>query len=178
MTYKSELELNEWMSQYVSKRIKALAKQCYHNAYLAMQGLPDATYVEGVILLSLPIAVDHAWLEREGKIIDPTMCGKPIPFAKQDRINGKSKTDGDLARAYFPVLRYTYDEMLERLLITERAGFLPMLHDKTLFTDAERTLYRAVHDEAFLYDMTPEQREQLQASLKTMNAKLKGNTNG
>jgi hypothetical protein len=64
-------------SLQLRKRIRAKAKECYWNAFKAIQNVPDyhdATYVEGFAILSAPVFVfEHAWIEKEGTIIDPTL---------------------------------------------------------------------------------------------------------
>ena len=57
-------------------RMKLQAKECYHNAkrvIMRLEGYRTATYVEGFAATVLGIAVEHAWVVREGRIIDPTL---------------------------------------------------------------------------------------------------------
>ena len=66
-------------SKRLAKLIGAKPKQCWRNAVLALPGLPAAArYVEGFITFGtadhpLRIAIEHGWVELEGRIIDPTL---------------------------------------------------------------------------------------------------------
>ena len=60
----------------LQSRMKVYAKECYFNAKRAIMRLKDyehATYVEGFAATVLGFPVEHAWIVREGKIIDPTL---------------------------------------------------------------------------------------------------------
>jgi hypothetical protein len=60
----------------LKSRIKVHAKECYFNARRAIMRLKDyetATYVEGFAATVLGIPIEHAWIVRESKIIDPTL---------------------------------------------------------------------------------------------------------
>ena len=64
---------NKQLSRKCGKQVKARPKQCFHNAYLVVvECLPGATYVEGFAISHWGIACEHAWVEWQGEIIDPT----------------------------------------------------------------------------------------------------------
>ena len=53
-------------------------KQCYYNAQMEALTLPSAPgitlrYAEGYVDPGLGIAIDHAWLSVNGKVVDPTV---------------------------------------------------------------------------------------------------------
>jgi hypothetical protein len=65
-------------SLQLRKRIRARAKQCYWNAFKAIQDVGEyheAVYVEGFAIMSVPVVhvFEHGWIEKEGKVIDPTL---------------------------------------------------------------------------------------------------------
>jgi hypothetical protein len=56
------------------KRIRAKPQQCYYNAFKTMfycTEFETATYVEGIV--HDVISIEHAWIEFNGEIIDPTL---------------------------------------------------------------------------------------------------------
>jgi hypothetical protein len=64
------------LSKKVADAIKAQPKMCWKNTFFAIRELPElegAMYVEGFIVRkSVPIPLEHAWLEMGQSIIDPT----------------------------------------------------------------------------------------------------------
>ena len=57
----------------VVKSIKYKQKECFKNATLVTQLLPKVKYVEGKVgAFGLPIGIDHAWNEYNGKYFDVT----------------------------------------------------------------------------------------------------------
>jgi hypothetical protein len=67
-------------SARVAQRIKAQLKACYRNARKAILNLTeykDASYVEGMAVLSLGMSLEHAWVVRDGLVIDPTNVLRP-----------------------------------------------------------------------------------------------------
>jgi hypothetical protein len=83
-------------SKRLKKAIRAKPKQCYANAWRAIETQEeyrDATYVEGAAVRDHVLVLEHGWIVREGEIIDPTL------------------PDGDLA--YFPGLQFEGRKGLE-----------------------------------------------------------------
>ena len=69
----------------VGKAVRAKHKRCYWNAIRAIKNLPeyqDADYVEGYAVLLSPVLfpLEHGWLEKDGKVIDPTMAEKDLQY--------------------------------------------------------------------------------------------------
>ncbi|NET01814.1 MAG: hypothetical protein F6K62_17460 [Sphaerospermopsis sp. SIO1G2] len=66
--------LDENLSEQISKNIKSKAKKPFDNAYKAVLATEGAKYVQGFIVFSgQPYEpLEHAWIELEEKIIDPT----------------------------------------------------------------------------------------------------------
>lgn len=86
-------------SRAVARRIRAEPKHCYLNARKAVLRLDDyagATYVEGFAITYVGMAIEHAWISRDGDIIDPTL------------------PEG--VRTYFPGLEFVGREGIERFL--------------------------------------------------------------
>lgn len=67
-------------SKDIAKKIGARAKQCFYNAYKALDYLPaEARYIEGWILKDL--LIEHAWIDLDGAIIDPTLWhSQPVTY--------------------------------------------------------------------------------------------------
>lgn len=86
-------------SKALGKKIHGRSKHCWNNALRGMAALqrkPDhnVLYVEGYVN-NIAILAEHAWLEADGKIIDPT----PAFY------NSKEEPD------YFPGVRYTREQL-------------------------------------------------------------------
>ncbi|MBK1988315.1 hypothetical protein A0J48_012325 [Sphaerospermopsis aphanizomenoides BCCUSP55] len=66
--------LNESLSQQVAENIKSKAKQPFENAYKAVLATEGARYVQGFLVFAgKPYKpIEHAWIELEDVIIDPT----------------------------------------------------------------------------------------------------------
>jgi hypothetical protein len=69
----------------VGKAVRAKSKGCYRNAIRAIEKLPeyqDADYVEGFAVLPSPVLFpfEHGWLEKGGKVIDPTMAEQDLKY--------------------------------------------------------------------------------------------------
>jgi hypothetical protein len=62
------------MSERVAKAIHAENKECFLNAFRGMHEVPgEPYYVEGFVAPdNFPIIIAHAWLEVDGRIVDPT----------------------------------------------------------------------------------------------------------
>jgi hypothetical protein len=77
-------------SARVRRFVRAKPKQCYLNAFRAIQqvaGYAHADYVEGLAVMGKVLVIEHGWIERDDIIVDPTL--------PQDDLN------------YFPGLRFT-----------------------------------------------------------------------
>lgn len=66
--------LDESLSQQIAEKIKSKAKIPFDNAYQAVLVTEDAKYVQGFLVFpGYPYKpVEHAWIELEEVIIDPT----------------------------------------------------------------------------------------------------------
>src|SRR3712207_6711599 len=112
--------LNRVVSKRAAKIINAKPKECWKNAFFSLLEVPELAhgqYVEGwIVPTTIPIAIEHAWIELDGQIIDPTPKSWITPFA------------------YFPGLRLSKDEFMEavtddgRLPIVWRYGWGGMEH--------------------------------------------------
>lgn len=83
----------------LAQQIGAIPKQCYSNCFLAVYGRADlaqAVYVEGFAYAGF-FPVEHAWIELEGRIIDPTWA---LLFSETEMLDF----------AYFGVYRYSQAE--------------------------------------------------------------------
>jgi hypothetical protein len=79
----------------------AIPKQCWFNARWVVQRVPayhQASYVEGWVMHENGMALEHGWVVKNGKIIDPTL---PTQVA-----------------AYFPGLEVKGREGIEEFLAT------------------------------------------------------------
>ncbi|TAE61296.1 MAG: hypothetical protein EAZ87_02640 [Nostocales cyanobacterium] len=66
--------LDESLSQQVAENTKSKAKKPFDNAYKAVLATEGAKYVQGfIVFIGQPYKpLEHAWIELEDKIIDPT----------------------------------------------------------------------------------------------------------
>jgi hypothetical protein len=79
-------------SRRVGRLVQAKAKQCYLNAFRVIQYVPDyeeAEYVEGVLVLGGDWATEHAWVERDGVVIDPTLPSEELVYFPGLRFKGQ-----------------------------------------------------------------------------------------
>lgn len=70
-------------SKRVAKRIRAVPKRCWFNARKAVLKLDeyaDASLIEGWVFRIGATAIEHGWIVKDGKVIDPTLCEKPIVY--------------------------------------------------------------------------------------------------
>ncbi len=78
-------------SKKLKKAIRAKAKQCYANAWNAIETqeeYKDATYVEGMAVVN-GLAIEHGWIEHEGEVIDPTLLDENIVHFPGLRFKGR-----------------------------------------------------------------------------------------
>lgn len=71
-------------SEFFAKR------RCYNNCFNAVTMLPEyecATYVEGFAFNGL-LCVEHAWLEIDGEIVDPTVLSQRMVYFPGLRFEG------------------------------------------------------------------------------------------
>ena len=105
-------EINHQRSQEAAKLVDAQAKACWRNAILAQQHFPEATYIEGWVVIPEGIVLEHGWLELDLEIVDPTFVSR-------------LENDAD-SPVYFPGLQYTLQEVSDEL--AERNGELPLVY--------------------------------------------------
>lgn len=73
-------EIDVELSRQLSEAIGAVNKECFLNAFRGLSHYPEGQYVEGYVLVRVskdsdevfPMPILHAWIEVDGKIIDPT----------------------------------------------------------------------------------------------------------
>ncbi len=73
------------------KRLRPKVGHCYRNCFRAIQVLPEfknAIYVEGIVHLTRGFQIEHAWLERDGEIVDPTLPTQQGVYFSGLRFNG------------------------------------------------------------------------------------------
>jgi len=84
-------------SQDMAAKIKAREKECWANAFRALDEIPDAIYIEGWALGPDGLMFEHGWLELDGVIIDPTLNDPTYPIS------------------YYPGIRFTRAEIREAM---------------------------------------------------------------
>lgn len=95
----SEKDFGE--SLRLAARVKAVPTQCWFNARKAVLKLKDyaeASYVEGWAVFKDGMAIEHGWVVRDGRIIDPTLP--------------------DIKATYFPGLEFKGKAGIEEFLET------------------------------------------------------------
>ena len=102
--------VNRELSARMAEKVGAEPKQCFLNAWQALQcehELEGGLYVEGwAVTDDDALVIEHGWLELGGEIVDPTVYDPP-------------------ARAYFPVLRFDRDQARAELAAND--GELPIV---------------------------------------------------
>ena len=87
---KTTMNVNRELSARLAEKVGAGLKQCFLNAWRALQcerELEGGLYVEGwAVAGDRGLVIEHGWLELDGEIIDPTLY--------------------DCDVAYFPALRF------------------------------------------------------------------------
>jgi hypothetical protein len=98
-----------------SKRGKGLVcakpKQCYDNAFRVILKIPEyakAEYVEGLAIAKGVLVIEHAWVERGGVIIDPTMPSDELVYFPGLRFKGQQ---GIAEAMQIPKLAYTKEDL-------------------------------------------------------------------
>jgi hypothetical protein len=67
---------NKAESKRVARLLHAKEKSCYHNAFRAVMELEDyrdAIYVEGIAVTTIGMEIEHAWLMKDGQLVDPNL---------------------------------------------------------------------------------------------------------
>ena len=124
--WKINRKLDLLTSMRVAERIKVEAHECYWNAIQTILELDDfarATYVEGWLCCPTPLA--HGWVERGGRIIDPSTANvlKRLSMKKPDRDTTHAK--------YFPYLKVKGREAMIKY-------FEPPHEEKVRFKEREK----------------------------------------
>ena len=84
------------------KDVQAEYGQCFAVAYRTVTLLPeyhDATYVEGIVAVPSGVCMEHGWVEKDGRIIDPTLPDDDLAYFGGLRFNGAI----ELARAMLTI---------------------------------------------------------------------------
>lgn len=68
-------QLDESLSREIANTINSKDKQCFQNAYQAALATEGSVYVQGFLVLAAQPyrIIEHAWIEREAQILDPTL---------------------------------------------------------------------------------------------------------
>lgn len=75
----------------VRRMLRAKTGHCYYNASRTIMEIPEyanAEYVEGVAVVRPKVVIEHGWIERDGKIIDPTLPEEPVMYFPGLRFRG------------------------------------------------------------------------------------------
>jgi hypothetical protein len=67
------MKVNAELSRNVAGKVAARPKECWRNAIMGLAVLPGAFYVEGWIITTSGLVVEHAWLELDDEMVDPTL---------------------------------------------------------------------------------------------------------
>lgn len=140
--------INLELSQQLSKAVRARAKECFNNAYRGIQDhYPDGLYLEGWVVTNHSLMpVEHAWLEVNGEIIDPTFCKRRLPL--RNNPGAGTHSSPTWVEAYFPVLRLTRLQVDKFLRMTGQTHFMFYWFDEDIFTDEQRQQYKAARQQA------------------------------
>ena len=104
---------------------KAITKQCWKNSLDALSDYPGSEYIEGwAVTKPSYLAIEHGWLELDGKVIDPTIPDKAIK--------------------YFPVLRFNAGEAWT---LAREIGSVPLIWEMPERWDE----YRQAQEEAIAF---------------------------
>jgi hypothetical protein len=99
---KSAGELDQSISLELASRIKAEVKACYFNSRKAIMLLDEyatANYLEGFAATYLGMPVEHAWIESDGKILDPTLPrGEAVAYFPGIRVRGREGLEAFYAK--------------------------------------------------------------------------------
>ena len=87
-------------SSRLARRIKARPKQCWFNARRAVLRLGDyaeAGYVEGLAVTREGLVIEHGWVVRGERIVDPTLPGSVAAYFAGLEFPGRAGIAGFLA---------------------------------------------------------------------------------
>lgn len=80
-------------SAAVARRIRAVEKSCFANCQRAVARDPElanATYVEGfAVVVASRLPFEHAWIEVDGAVIDPTLPDRDLAYFPGLRVSGR-----------------------------------------------------------------------------------------
>jgi hypothetical protein len=65
-------EIDKVESRRIQKLHSLKIKECYYNSWLIHQVRSEYRYFEGFVHSGIPI--EHAWLVKDGKVVDPTLA--------------------------------------------------------------------------------------------------------
>lgn len=77
----------------LSARVKAVPKQCWFNArkaVLKFEDYAEASYVEGWTVFNDGLAIEHGWVVKDGRIIDPTLPDATVTYFPGLEFQGKA----------------------------------------------------------------------------------------
>jgi len=86
-------------SRRVGKAIRAISKQCWFNArkvILKSDDYAEASYIEGWALLACGFPIEHGWVVRSDKIIDPTLPDEGMTYYPGLEFRGRAEINGFL----------------------------------------------------------------------------------
>jgi hypothetical protein len=89
------MQKNVEKSKKLKNAIRARAKQCYANAWDAIETQEEykhATYVEGMAVVR-GLVIEHGWVEQDGEIIDPTLPDADVAYFPGLRFKGREGLD-------------------------------------------------------------------------------------
>jgi hypothetical protein len=83
-------------SKTLAKRVRSRAKQCFFNCWRVIERLEEyaeATYVEGLAVnrrSRLVLVIEHAWIEHQGVLLDPTLPERDLEYFPGLRFVGRN----------------------------------------------------------------------------------------
>jgi hypothetical protein len=86
------MQKNLEKSKKLKKAVRSKAKECYANAWRAIETqeeYKDATYVEGMAVVQ-GLVIEHGWVEHEGEIVDPTLLEADMAYFPGLRFQGRN----------------------------------------------------------------------------------------
>ncbi len=119
-----EKDVEASVALHKNRKMRIALKQCWANAARVVTRHPDygnATYVEGLVVNPAGVVIEHGWLERDGRVIDPTLPEKPLHYVAGLRIAGAA----GLREA---IDSFPADEEAEGVPLFVRFGWAGMRH--------------------------------------------------
>ncbi len=94
--------INPEKSREIAREINSRPGMCFYNASTGSNSVDNSTYVIGYVWgLHKKYAIEHAWIESDMEIIDPTL------ILLENNITQSR---------YFAVLQFNHEEMIQELL--------------------------------------------------------------